>query len=269
MKQTLSVALVQCDSGPNKEDNLSKAVSFCMEAISKGATFILLPELFNIRSDTISVEQRAENIPGPSLGPLMKLAKEKSVFILAGSLCESSSTPKKCYNTSVLINSNGSISCTYQKIHLFDACVGETKIMESRTFLPGKQPILSTVQDWKVGLSICYDLRFPELYRHYSRHNAHILTVPASFTTPTGEAHWEVLLKARAIENQCYVLAPNQVGIGARGVPTYGNSMIIDPWGKICARGTGDKEEVILAELEMDVLHQVRNTFPVLSHRQL
>ena len=220
------------------------------ESIEKGADFILLPELFNFR-DSVSVEYLynniAESVPGKSLLPLMDMAKEFNVNILAGSIYERCNTSKKIYNTSVVINNKGRIICKYRKINLFKAVIGNLVIDESSTFENGRDPVVCQINSWKIGLSICYDLRFPELYRNYYKQAVDIIVVPSSFTFSTGRLHWEVLLRARAIENYCYVLAPNQYGIDGNGAETYGHSMIVDPYGKVtkCLR---NQEAVIVTE---------------------
>ncbi|MBL8014491.1 MAG: carbon-nitrogen hydrolase family protein, partial [Candidatus Omnitrophica bacterium] len=145
----------------------------------------------------------------------------------------------------------GKIISRYQKINLFDASIGRKKVNESNCFLRGKKSVICKVQDFCVGMAICYDLRFPSLFQEYRLAGAHILVVPSCFSQVTGQAHWEILLRARAIESQCYVLAPNQVGKDARGIMAYGNSMIINPWGAILARATDDKEEILSADISL------------------
>ena len=226
---------------------------------------ILLPEVFNYRGDLTQKKNFcavAEKIPGESLMPIMDIARQSNIFVLAGSIIERSSQNNKAYNTSVLINNKGDVEAVYRKIHLFDAQIGNKKLQESRVFLSGKKSVVSRVEDFKIGMSVCYDLRFPDLYQSYRQKGAHILTVPASFTQMTGRAHWEVLLRARAIENQCYVLAPNQVGQDGRGVVTHGHSMVISPWGEVLARASSDKEEIIYAEISLEEIKKTQKTLP-------
>lgn len=270
--RTLKVALVQLDSQNNKAANLEKSEKFIRQAAALGAEFVLLPETFNLRRAPNPKEQ-AETIDGPTVQFLQHLAKPLGIHILAGSICEKVihksvdvDDEEHLYNTSVLIDAEGQVKATYRKIHLFESSLENACISESRVYKFGDSPVLTEVNDIKVGLSICYDLRFPELYRHYAHEGVQALTAPSSFTSPTGEAHWEVLLRARAIENLSYVLAPNQVGLGSCSVPTYGNSMVIDPWGKIITRASADQEEVITATLDLDHLTKSRQSFPVLSH---
>jgi len=193
---------------------------------------------------------------------LIAVAKKHKVTILAGSICEHIPGKNKVYNTSVLIDARGVVAAKYRKNHLFDALVGGTNIKESQHFCAGRRMAAARVGSWTVGLTICYDLRFPELYQKYRKAGAHALCVPSAFTKITGQAHWETLLRARAIENLCYVLAPNQIGKDGRGIANYGNSMIVDPWGKVLARASGDKEEIIFADLDQKTLKDRRRTLP-------
>lgn len=260
--QKLSVALIQMNSGTKLEKNIERAVLMSKEAISKKAAFILLPEVFSFRG----AGAPHELIPGSSTLPLFELAKEKKVWILAGSIREVSHAEGKPFNTSVLINPSGKCEVIYRKMHLFQL---QDEFREADNMTPGAAPALGEIEGIKIGLSICYDLRFPELYRHYGHLGAQILTAPSSFTTVTGKDHWEILLRARAIENQCFVLAPNQTGVGAGKLPTYGHSMVVDPWGRILAQGSEDKEEVVYAELDFGELERIRAKLPALQHRVL
>lgn len=260
----MKVALVQMRATDRKSDNVSKAVHFIRQAIQKKAKFILLPEVFNSRgvpTDSKEFKAQSESIPGPSIRPLIELSKINNVHILAGSICESIEGSKKSYNTSVFISPNGRIFL-YRKIHLFNANLGRYGIRESNDFKPGDQVVMRKIAPLNIGLSVCFDLRFPELYRKYFMMGAHILCVPSNFTKVTGAAHWEVLLRARAIENLCYVLAPNQVGSDNRGIESYGNSMIVDPWGQILAKASARKEENIYADLLMENIQKCRNALP-------
>jgi len=261
----MKVALIQMNATSDKSRNIVRAVELIKEAIACQSRFVLLPEVFNFRGILVKprdIQSIAEPIGGESLRPLMALAKRHKVFILAGSVYEKAKGIKKVYNTSVLIDDNGKISTRYRKIHLFDAIIGKKVIKESRLFVAGRKMAIGVVDQLRVGLSVCYDLRFPHLYKSYAQQGAHVLCVPSAFTKATGQAHWEVLLRARAIENLCYVLAPNQVGKDGRGVPSYGHSMIIDPWGKILAEASGDKEEIIYAHLDRTILDQTRKILP-------
>lgn len=264
---SLKIALIQFNANADKTDNLKRALSYAHQAIEQGAKFILFPESFNQRGTQAVMRNGAESIPnGPSVAPFMALAKAKRVSILIN-VCQTPPDPtNKLLNTSLLIHPDGSVAATYNKIHLFDVDIAEKKFRESDIFLSGTTPVLTTVSGVRVGLSICYDLRFPELYRHYAQHGAKILCIPASFTAPTGKAHWEILLRARAIENQCFVLAPAQTGPGANGVQTYGHSMAIDPWGTILCEGSETQEDILIADLDFQAQDLLRRQFPVLAH---
>lgn len=263
----LKVALLQLDSGADKEKNLEVAVALANEAAKKKAKFILLPEVFNYRGPDAVFHQ--ESIPGISTFPFIDIAEKAKVWILAGSIYEKISGEKKVYNSSVLIGDDGEIKEVYRKIHLFDVTVAGQKTFESHLFNAGRHPVLSEAAGVKLGMTICYDLRFPELFRRYSKAGAKMIAVPSSFTHVTGEAHWEVLLRARAIENQSFILAPNQCGVGNRGIKTYGHSMIVDPWGEVLARASGNRVEIVYADLDFSKLSQIRETFPALTHRVL
>ena len=232
----MKIALIQMDASPEKGKNVKKVLKMIREAIDKGAEFILLPEVFNYCGPAKGYElcnEIAEEIPGPSTEKLFSIAEENNVYILAGSMYEKMPGQNKVYNTSILIDSNGQVNAKYRKIHLFKAQVDGKYIDESKTFLAGDLPVIGKVGKFNIGLSICFDLRFPELYGEYYKQGVDIIAIPSSFTYRTGKAHWEALLRARAIENQCYVLAPNQVGIDSNGVRIYGHSMIVGPWGDV------------------------------------
>lgn len=263
--KTLKTAVIQLRATGNKAENIQRAVFLVQQAIRRQAEFILLPEIFVFRGrwEGIDIEEIAEEIPGESIAPLMSLARRHKVFILAGSIFEKSNAAKKVYNTSVLINDRGDIAAKYRKRHLFDANIGGKWIRESDQFVAGAKPAMARIKGFEVGLSICFDLRFPELYREYAFGGAQVLCVPSAFTHQTGKAHWEILLRARAVENLCYVLAPNQAGKNSRGIRCYGHSMIVDPWGKILARASADQEEVIFANLDRKTLKRRRSSLSV------
>ena len=263
------VAAVQLSSDENKEKNISRAVELVQEAIAHEAEFIVLPETFDYRGGSKDSSSVAEEIPGQSLLPLIELARQHRVWILAGSIHERTTSCARPYNTSVLIDDAGQLKARYRKIHLFDISLEDKVILESERYAAGEEVVTASIDGIKVGLTICYDLRFPELYRELSERGVELVTVPSSFTSVTGEAHWEVLVRARAIENQCFVVAPNQSGIGAGSVATFGNSMIVDPWGTVLARASEHGEEVVYADLDFDMLTQVRKGLPALQHKRL
>ena len=260
----LRVALLQYCAGEDKAENLLKARALSQKAIDGGAQFLLLPEVFNFRGDTRNKEllaQAVERIPGPSTDSFAALAKKHHVSFLLGSVLEKA-PGRHAYNTSVFIDPQGKITAKYRKIHLFDARIGDRIVREADCFLAGTRPATVKAGGFRIGLSICYDLRFPDLYQGYAHRGVEILTVPSCFTKKTGEAHWEVLLRARAIENLSYVLAPNQTGTDIRGMQAYGNSMIISPWGEIIARGSAAGEEIIFGEINMEEVSKARQILP-------
>ncbi len=261
----MKISLVQFNAGPDKNDNIRRALLFVEEAARRGAKFILLPEIFHYRGDLrkpANFNVAAEGIPGDSLRPFMGLAADKRVFILAGSVVERAESGRKAYNTSILIDAKGRIQAKYRKIHLFDAKIQTASLKESKIFNAGTRAVVGKVGEFSLGMSVCYDLRFPDLYQDYRRAGAHILSVPSCFTQTTGQAHWEVLLRARAIESQAFVLAPNQVGKDARGIVSYGNSMAVGPWGEILARGSSSKEEIIFAEISLRDIKKSQKILP-------
>ena len=273
----LKVAAVQMKSGGDKEKNLKQAEKFINIAAKKKAVFVALPEVFNFRGKLSDAAKSAETIPGDSTKFISNLARKNKIWILIGSMIENPReseeqkirNQKKPFNTSVLIDPQGKIIAKYRKIHLFDIKLKGKSILESSRNKAGDKPRLTKIKNVKVGLSICYDLRFPELYRKYSEDGAEIICIPSSFTKPTGEAHWHTLIKSRAIENLCYVIAPNQAGTGSGGIKTFGHSLIVDPWGKILAEGPANDESVIFADINLDYLKKIRANLPALEHRRL
>jgi nitrilase len=205
---------------------------------------------------------------GPIQTFISQQARKYGVWIVAGTIPLRSDNPAKVYAASLMYNAKGEVVARYDKIHLFDVVLSENQEIytESDTTVHGKQPVVVDTPFGRVGMSVCYDLRFPELYRRLSEQGAQILLIPSAFTELTGKAHWEVLIRARAIENLCYVVAPGQGGYHTSGRTTYGHSMIVDYWGRVRdvrEKGAG----VVLAEIDLDALEQTRKTFPVLSHR--
>jgi len=260
----MKVALLQFCAGTNKAANLLKALTMSQEALERGAEFILLPEVFNFRgagSDKGLVGKAAEKIPGPSTDAFVPLAKKYNVSFLLGSILEKAPN-SRFYNTSVFIGPRGAITAKYRKIHLFDARIDDKTVTEADCVRAGRRPAMAKVGVFRIGLSICYDLRFPGLYQNYARRGVEILTVPSCFTKETGQAHWETLLRARAIENLSYVLAPDQVGIDACGMRAYGHSMIISPWGEVIARGSGAGQEIIFGEINFKEIRRARQILP-------
>jgi len=262
-------AAIQMSAGSDKAVNLERAERLIRLAASHGAMLIALPETFNWRGKRGAEASAAETIEGESVSLMARLANELKVYIVAGSITEHIKGQEKTYNTSVLLGPDGARMGVYRKIHLFDIdLVGRVTVKESASRLAGAEVLCVATAVGAIGMSICYDLRFPELYRQLAFAGAKILIVPACFTFPTGEAHWESLLRARAIENQCYVIAPAQFGTNVHGYADYGNSMIIDPWGRVLGRAS-DQESVVAAPIDLHYLDRVRNELPALTHARL
>jgi predicted amidohydrolase len=262
-------AAVQMSSGPDKRANLEKAQSFVREAARRQASLVVLPEVWNWRGKRGEEPDHAESIPGPTSERLSELARELRIFLQAVSMTERIDGERRCYNTALLFAPDGAIVARYRKIHLFDVEIpGQVSARESEGRKPGTETVVARTALGAIGLSVCYDLRFPELYRKLVRAGAEVLCIPSAFTFPTGTAHWEPLVRARAIENQCYVIAPDQYGASPNGYRDYGGSMIVDPWGTVLARAP-EAEAVITAELDLDHLAKVRRELPSLTHVRL
>jgi predicted amidohydrolase len=256
-------------SGPDLEANLARAHALVQEAADRGAALVVLPEVFAWRGQRSEEDEIPSAIPGPVSDFLRRLAAELHVILVGGSFLERSEHDRKSYNTSLMIDGNGEIRATYRKMHLFDVDLpGQVTVHESDARAPGTEVVTAATELGTIGMSICYDLRFPELYRRLTRAGATIVTIPAAFTFFTGAAHWEPLLRARAIENQVYVIAPNQTGTSPHGFADYGNSMIVDPWGTVVARA-GDGEQVITAEIDPEHVARIRREMPCLNHARL
>ena len=264
--EPLTVLVVQMCSTPDRAANLERVRELVDPAPE--ADIVALPEVFVVRGNRDDYRGGAETIPGPTTDWLSALATERACWILAGSIIER--REGRIHNTSVLVDPGGNVAACYRKIHLFEARLDDGRaIRESDMYDPGDLPQTADINGWCCGLSICYDLRFPELYRRYASEGAHILFAPSDFTQNTGRDHWRTLICARAIENQCFVVAPDQCGANARsGVVSHGHSLVVDPWGTPLSC-SGDKEQVSVATLDPTVLAGIRERIPVLSHRRL
>ena len=268
MPDTLRVACVQMTSGPDKAANLETAARLVREAAAAGAELVVLPEKWNAIGPPDVLHAAGEPLDGGESAEAMSTwARELGVVLVGGSITERREGREKLSNTSIVFDRDGFAVALYRKIHLFDVDVGGHVYRESDAEEPGDEVVVAEADGWKVGLSVCYDVRFPELYRILALEGAELVTVPAHFTTPTGKDHWHVLLRARAIENQFYVAAPAQVGETLPGRPSYGRSLIVDPWGILLAQAP-DEETVISAELDRARLHEVREKLPSLKNRQ-
>ena len=265
----LLAAAVQMNSRENKSVNVDRAVELVEEAAERGATLVALPEFFNCLTRWDELVANAEAVPGATSETMSALAARLQINLLAGSIAEKAANPQRAYNTSLLFGPDGQLLARYRKRHLFDVTLpGGLVIQESRHIIPGSESVVTKSSVGFLGQATCYDLRFPEMFRELVDANAQILFLPSAFTRDTGRDHWEILLRARAIENQVFIVAPNQCGQHTSELISYGNSMIVDPWGKVLARANASSDEVIVAELDRDLLHQVRTRLPSLQHRR-
>ena len=261
-------AAIQMSSTTDREENKRTADALIRESVSAGAELVALPELWNCHGLEEVYRENAEPVPGPTTQFLGDLARELGIYLLGGSILEGAPDSDKLSNTSTLFAPSGETVAVYRKIHLFDVKVSEDKeYLESATIAPGDEVVTAKAGTTTLGLSVCYDIRFPELYRLLALDGAEVLAVPAAFTLQTGKDHWEVLLRARAIENQAYVIAPAQWGRKADGRRTYGRSMIVDPWGTVLAT-CPDRDGFALATLDLDYLDRFRAEFPALANRR-
>jgi predicted amidohydrolase len=262
-------AAVQLTSGADKAKNLEIAIALIRRAAQAGATFVGVPENFAWMGPEPERATAAEALDGPTLSRMALLAKELKITLLAGSVLETGAPGGRLFNTSTVFGPDGARLAVYRKMHLFDVDVGDGQTYrESAAVAPGTELALADTAIGKVGLSVCYDLRFPELYRAYASKGATVLTVPAAFTLMTGKDHWEVLLRARAIENLSHVIAPAQWGLHPKDRRTYGNAMIVDPWGLVIARAS-DGEGFALGPIDAELTARVRKSLPALQHRRL
>jgi len=268
----LRVALVQLAADADVDANLDRAAALVRLAGQRRPSLIALPEVLHYRGPVAGFRESAAPVPGRLTEPFATLARSLDTWILVGSVAERSADPDRPYNSSVLIDPAGNVSAVYRKVHLFDVSIenGPSDRESART-TPGSEVVTALLegaaedQDVRLGLSVCFDLRFPELYRDLVAAGSSILAVPANFTEATGRDHWEVLLRARAIENGAFVIAPAQCGVGG-GVATHGRSMIVDPWGVVVAQAP-DGPGVVVADLDLDRVRSVRQQLPTQPRR--
>jgi deaminated glutathione amidase len=261
-------AAIQMSSTTDREENKWTAEALIRDSVSAGAELVALPELWNCHGLEEVYRENAEPVPGPTTQFLGDLARELGIYLLGGSILEGSPDAARLSNTSTLFAPSGEMVAVYRKIHLFDVKVSEDKeYLESATIAPGDEVVAAKAGATTLGLSVCYDVRFPELYRLLALAGAEVLAVPAAFTLQTGKDHWEVLLRARAIENQAFVVAPAQWGRKADGRQTYGRSMIVDPWGTVLST-CPDRDGYALAALDLEYLDRFRSEFPALANRR-
>lgn len=263
------VAVGQLCSTPDVTANLEACRRLCREAAQRGADLVALPENATFLGKEVDKLALMEPVDGALVGQFRAMARECGVSVLLGSYPEATSDPNRCGNTSVLIDASGETVAVYRKIHLFDVELpGGQVLLESNAIEPGTELVDVEHLGAHWGLSICYDLRFPELYRGLRQRGADALFVPAAFTSRTGPDHWEVLLRARAIENQCYVIAPGQWGNHMPGRDSHGRSVIIDPWGTVVAK-VSDGVGVAVADVDLALVAETRRRMPCLNHARL
>ena len=268
MPDLIRVACVQLTSRADKAANLEKTERLVAKAAAGGADVVLLPEKWNAIGGVDTLREAAETIEsGESIEAMSGWAARHGITLVGGSITERREGREKLSNTSLVFDPDGELVATYRKIHLFDVDVGGHTYRESEAEEPGDEPVVARLEGWPIGLSVCYDLRFPELYRILALEGAELVTVPAHFTLYTGKDHWHVLLRARAIENQNYVAAAAQIGETIPGKLSYGRSLIVDPWGTVLAQAP-DEETVISAELDRARLEDVRARLPSLASRR-
>jgi predicted amidohydrolase len=284
----MRVAAIQTTAGPERDANLEAAGKLVEEAVSDGAELVVLPEYFSVSGSQDHLARHAESLTGPTVTWASRLAGGSKIHLLAGSFPERADAGPvvqnqeghggRLFNTSCLIGTDGSVEAVYRKIHLFDVELGGTSFCESAAIAPGDElcvaPLVRPSEGDDrptsvLGLSICYDLRFPEQYRILTLLGATVMAVPAAFTAATGPAHWELLLRARAVENQVFVIGAGQVGDLPAGMPAcHGHSMIVDPWGTVLAERDDPTPGVVTADLDWDRQRLIRSQLPVLANRR-
>ena len=263
----MRVAAVQLNSNGDKERNLASAERLVRAAATDGAELVALPEKWNLLAGGRELVAGAEPLEGPSLSAARGWARELGIHLLAGSISERGEEGEKASNTSVLIGPDGEDLAVYRKIHMFDVDAGGVSYRESEHEQAGTEPVVAPLGDLTLGMSVCYDLRFPELFRILALRGARLVAVPSAFTLATGRDHWEVLLRARAIEDQVFVVAPNQVGEAPPHFSSFGRSMIVDPWGVVLATAP-DGECFVAADLDLAGQDRVRASLPSLANRR-
>jgi deaminated glutathione amidase len=264
----MRAAAVQLESTADRERNLDSAERLVRAAAADGAELVVLPERLDIRGATANYLAGAEPLEGRPVSWARALARELGIDLVAGSIAERREGHERVANTSVHAGPDGELKAVYRKIHMFDVEVGGVEYRESEHSEPANEIVVSeTAGAVGLGLTVCYDLRFPELYRILALRGARIVTVPANFTRVTGEAHWEILLRARAIENQVFVIAPGQGNLPGPEGDSYGNSMIVDPWGEVLARAPQEGASFIAADLDLTRQDEIREKLPSLANR--
>jgi predicted amidohydrolase len=270
MSGSMRIAVAQQTSTPDTEANLRWMEAAIAEAAAGGARLIAFPENAPFMGPEADRLAAPEGVDGPSMGRIAAAARSQRIAVLVGSFAEKGPDAGRTYNTSLFFDDGGQLLATYRKIHLFDVTVSADTVYRESASVAAGEPVAVVVpfDGWKFGLSICYDLRFPELYRALSAAGAEVLFVPAAFTVRTGMAHWHLLLRARAVENLAYVVAPAQVGTHFGQRETYGHALVVAPWGEVVAEAEGGAG-LIFAELKRERVAAVRAQIPALEHRRL
>lgn len=268
-QSSITVAAVQVSSGTDVEANVTTALDLVHRAADLGATYVLLPEYLTYYGPKSGYADAAEPVPGPTVARFREVAESRGVAVHVGSLLERTDGPDRFFNTSVLIDRTGEVVATYRKVHLFDFdAPGEVAYRESDVIVAGDEMVVADVAGMALGLSICFDLRFPELYRHLAGRGAQVLAVPAAFTYATGRVHWELLVRARAVDALAYVIAAAQVGTTPEGLSTWGHSMVVDPWGQVVAATEASGSDVVVATLDLGEVARRRAQLDVLGSRR-
>ncbi|KAB1190653.1 MULTISPECIES: carbon-nitrogen hydrolase family protein [Haloferax] len=259
-------AACQMDTKDDKQENIDRALAFVDEAAAAGANFVAFPEMVSYIGPKDRYSDVAEPLDGPTVQQFAAKAREYELYVHTGSFFEHIPDSDRVYNTSVLLDPSGNLVDTYRKVHLFDIEIdGNVEYRESARVAPGDDAVTVETELATFGLSICYDLRFPSLYQTMAQRGANVMLVPSAFTMFTGKDHWEPLLRARAIENQSYVIAPGQIGEKPSAPQTYGRTMVVDPWGNVISKAK-DREEMITATIDMAYLEEKRQEFQTLEH---
>lgn len=267
MIRKYQIGVIQMDTRDNYEENMKAACKFIDEAAAKGAKLVAFPEVFNYIGNT---PREPEEIPGgPTISLMAEKAREHKIWIHCGSIGEVNPDGEKKYNTTVLLNPDGEEVARYRKLHAFDITLQDgTETRESDRMQIGNDIVMVDTELGKIGLSICYDIRFPELYRYMAINGCQIIFTPANFQMQTGKDHWEIILRTRAVENTCYIVAPGQIGVKRDGKSmSYGSSLVADPWGTVIARSR-ETSGVTMAEIDLDYLDKVRRDLPCLKNRR-
>jgi predicted amidohydrolase len=267
MAGEMNVAAVQLKCSSEQSDNFSRAAAIVHSASQQGAELVVLPELFASLGRTSHMREVAEPLDGPTLAWAQSTAQTSKCALIAGSFIERDGNA--LFNTSIAVGADGSLLGSYRKIHLFDVDIEDARSKESDTFSSGTDPVVVDINGLSVGLTICYDLRFPELFRAEAEQGADIIVVPAAFTEATGRDHWELLLRARAVENQTMVIAAAQWGTSPDGTERHGHALIVDAWGRVLADAGPEGDTFVEAEFDATAQSDIRKRLPALTHRRL